>query len=607
MCGIFGYIGSKKALKVVFEGLHNLEYRGYDSAGVASIREGRLLYWKEVGSVSDLEKKVPLDLSLDMAIGHTRWATHGKPSIPNAHPHFDEKKSVAVIHNGIIENHEALRKYLESKGVTFSTETDTEVVACLISHYYEGDFLKAVQRTVANLKGAYALAIIHKDFPDRILAVAHESPLVIGIGEGESFLSSDSHGFINHTRKVVFLSNNELAIVFADRLEIFDATENKIEKTPEELSHHIEEVTKGEFDHYTLKEIFEQPQAVRQALLSRVIEEYGTATFEEINFDINAFQAVERLLIIGCGTSYHAALIGAAMMEEKARLPSSAEIASEFRYRNPIVGEHTLAIAISQSGETADTLAAVRELKAKGAKVLGFCNSYGSTLTRLADATIFLRAGTEVGVCSTKAFVNQVVTLSLFTLLMARLRNMSREEGQLFIEALEALPSKIEEVLDTVPHIEAVAKKYAAFENFFFIGRQYLYPASLEGALKLKEISYLQASGYPAGEMKHGPIALIDENCPTIALMANKKTASKLASNLMEIKARGGKVLAIAEEGMEAEVKRADDVIFVPATLDELAVIPTTVVTQLLAYYIAKERGANIDRPRNLAKSVTVE
>lgn len=609
MCGIFGYVGKKNAVKIVLDGLKRLEYRGYDSAGVAGIVNGNIVYEKEVGKISTLEKKINEDnLQFhDIAIAQTRWATHGKVTRENAHPHFDAKHTLAIVHNGIIENFESLRNELMKKGIKFSTQTDTEVVAQLISSLYEGDILKAVQETVPLLKGSYAFALIHADHPDQVIAVANDAPLVIGVGSNETFIGSDTHSFAAHTREVVFLGDGEIAVVKQNHLEIYDTNRSIVNKKTEQLATHSDDHTKGDFEHYTLKEIFEQPQTLKNAMLSRFVDDYGTAMFEEANFSLNELLAVERIMILACGTSWHAGFVAAYFLEDMARIPVQVEISSEFRYKNPVVPPGTLAIAISQSGETADTLAAVKELKAKGTKIIAICNVHGSTLTREADATLYLRAGTEIGVCSTKAFTSQVTLLALFALLMARMRNLSKHEGQTFLEALKKLPDQVQEVLDNAPNIQAIAKKYAKYENFFFLGRNYMYPTALEGALKLKEISYINANGYPSGEMKHGPIALINEECPTVALCANKLTYDKLISNLMEVKARNGKVIAIAEKGAQGLNNIADDIIYVPETIDALAAIPSAVVTQLLAYYIAKERGADIDQPRNLAKSVTVE
>lgn len=608
MCGIFGYIGSQDAVKMTLGGLKKLEYRGYDSAGIAGVRDGKIYHCKEVGKVSVLEKEVEeADLSLNLAIAQTRWATHGKPNKINAHPHFDQKQSLALVHNGIIENHDALRKGLLSQGIKCISQTDTEVVAHLIGSLYDGDILKAVQQAIPLLKGAFAIALIHRDFPDRIIAVAHESPLIIGIGSNEAFISSDSNAFSAHTREVVFLANAEIAVVKADKLEIYDSSQEQISKHSEFLAAIAEDASKGSYEHYTLKEIHEQPQTIQRALLSRCVDEFGTAEFEELNVDVNEFLSVERILILACGTSWHAGCLASYLFEDKARIPVQVEISSEFRYKNPVIPHGTLVIAISQSGETADTVAAVRELKAKGSKILSICNIPSSSLARESDACIFLRAGPEIGVCSTKAFTGQVVILSLLCLMMARMRHMSKLEGQQFLESLRKLPEQVQNILDNSPHIQTIAKKYSRYQNFFYLGRGYMFPTCLEGALKLKEISYINANGYPAGEMKHGPIALINEECPTVALCANKMTYDKMLSNLMEVKSRNGPIIVIAEKGSKGLEEIADEIIWVPPTIDEVAAILTTVVTQLLAYYIAKERGTDIDQPRNLAKSVTVE
>jgi glucosamine--fructose-6-phosphate aminotransferase (isomerizing) len=607
MCGIFGYVGPRNAVNIVMDGLKRLEYRGYDSAGFAGVQGGQIVYCKEVGQISFLEKEVKKQhLEVPAAIAQTRWATHGKVTKINAHPHFDMQHSLALVHNGIIENHDFLRSQLKEKGVKFVSDTDTEVIAHLIASFYQGDILKAVQKSVTQLKGAYAVALVHRDFPDQIVAIAHEAPLVIGIGNHEAFLSSDPHAFAFYTRQAIYLSNSEIAIIKADSQQVY-STEEPIDKKYHLLNHELSEVSKGNFEHYTLKEIYEQPQTIRNALLSRFLLEYGTAIFEELTFEDVDLLAVERILILACGTSWHAGNVAAYMLEELARIPVQVEISSEFRYKNPIVPPGTFVIAISQSGETADTIAAVREVKAKGAKVLAICNVQGSTLVRESDNTIFLKAGAEIGVCSTKAFTSQVVILSLFTLLMARMRHMTKSEGQHFLEKLLHLPEQVQMVLDKAPQIAEIAHKYAHFENFFYLGRRYMYPTCLEGALKLKEISYINANGYPAGEIKHGPIALIDENCPTVALCADTMTYDKLLSNLMEIKARNGKIFAIAAKKDKHIEEIADDILYIPASSDEIAVVPVTVATQLFAYYVAQIRGSDIDHPRNLAKSVTVE
>jgi len=611
MCGIFAYIGTQNARNISIAGLKNLEYRGYDSSGIASIVDDSLVCHKCVGKISSLEdflsKEAPLG---NMAIAHTRWATHGGATETNAHPHIDEKSSVAVVHNGIIENHAALRRMLIDEACTFRSETDTEVIAHLINKYYDGSILHAVQETMPLLQGSFAIAVIHKNFPDQIIVAAKESPLAIGVGNGETFIASDSNAFLVHTRNVAYLSDSELAVVKADSFEVYDEMMKQVSKETEVLASEAEEISKGKYAHFMLKEIHEQPQTIRNALLARFMEDYGTATFDGIHFDVNELFAVDRIIILACGTSWHAGCIGAYMLQDKVRIPVQVEISSEFRYQNPVVGKNTLVIAISQSGETADTMAAMRELKAKGARVLGICNVQHSSLAREADACLFLRAGAEIGVASTKAFTSQIVVLYLFTIFMARMRHMSKAEGQASLEALQKLPDQLLDVLAQEGHIRQIAKKYAHYDNFFFLGRRYMYPTALEGALKLKEISYINANGYAAGEMKHGPIALINKDCPTVAFCGDTLTCEKMLSNLREVKARNGSVILFAEKDTEELLKDqilADDIVWLPSTCDELATIHAAVGGQLLAYYIALERGTEIDQPRNLAKSVTVE
>jgi len=607
MCGIFGYVGARNAIDIVIEGLRRLEYRGYDSAGLAGVQENQIVFSKEVGKISVLEREVRKQtFQVPAAIAQTRWATHGKATQVNAHPHFDKERSLALVHNGIIENHDDLRRGLKDQGVSFVSETDTEVVAHLIAYHYDGDLLGAIQQAVAQLKGAYAVALVHRDFPDQIIAIAHEAPLVIGIGNHEAFLSSDPRAFAFYTRQAIYLSNSEIAIIKAETQHVY-STHASIDKEYCLLEQEFGEPSKGEFEHYTLKEIYEQPQTIRNALASRFVVEYGTAIFEELTFEDRDLLSVERVLILACGTSWHAGCIAAYMLGELAHISAQVEISSEFRYKNPLIPPGTLVIAISQSGETADTIAAIREVKAKGARVLGVCNVQGSTLVREADETLFLKAGPEIGVCSTKAFTSQVVVLSLFTLLMARMRHMNKTEGQEILEELLHLPEQEQTVLDQASYIAEIARKYVDYESFFFLGRRYMYPTCLEGALKLKEMSYINANGYAAGEVKHGPLALIGEQCPVVALCADRITYGKLLGNLMEIKARHGKILAIASQKDRHLEEIVDDVIYVPVSRDELAVIPVTVVTQLLAYNIAQLRGMDIDHPRHLAKSVTVE
>ncbi len=610
MCGIFGYLGKRDSAKVCIEGLRRLEYRGYDSAGLAGIFEGELVSRKEIGKIAALEDALQsLPMSLDIAISHTRWATHGKPTKENAHPHFDQQNSIAVVHNGIIENHIALREMLKKKGVSFQSDTDSEVIAQLISHFYEGDFLLSVQKALALLQGFWGLAVIHKNHPDQIVTAARENPIAIGLhpNRTEAYVASDANAFDNSDLDVVFLRNNEVALITQEHVKIFDSTSAPVSVTMNRLGLENQVITKNGFEHFMLKEIFEQPHTVQQAFHNRFIDDYGTAEFENLELTPKELLSVRRILILACGTSWHAGSIAASLLEDKARIPTQAEIASEFRYKNPIVSEDTLVIAISQSGETLDTIAAVREVKSKGAKVLGICNVRNSTLTREADHCIYLRAGPEISVCSTKAFTSQLTVLSLFTLLMARLRHMSKEEGQAFLSELQQLPDKIQMILAQKEDIKRIADKYAGYENFFFLGRHYMFTTSLEAALKLKEISYLNALGYPAGEMKHGPIALVNPNLPVIGMCGNKRTYEKMLSNLMEVKARGAPIVAFAPADAPDIESVTDDLILLPPIIDELACIPYSIAAQLFAYYIAKKRGTDIDQPRNLAKSVTVE
>lgn len=614
MCGIFGYIGPRNPSTVCLTGLKQLKYRGYDSAGIAGILGGKIFACKEVGKIDSLENALEeKPLRLDLAIAHTRWATHGKPSKENAHPHFDhalpEAQSIAVVHNGIIENHFALRQMLESAGRTFYSDTDTEVIAQLISYFYQGEFLPAVQKALSLLQGFWGIALIHKDHPNQIIAAARENPIAIGrsLTSAETFISSDANAFCEPNLDVMFLRNNEVALITPDKIEVFDQMSCPVEKSMERFEGASMAASKNGYAHFMLKEIFEQPQTIQQAFQGRLVPEFGTVEFEDLTFSPSDLLAIRRIVILACGTSWHAGGIAASLLEDKARIPTQAEIASEFRYKNPILSQDTLVIAISQSGETLDTIAAVREVKSKGAKVLALCNVRNSTLTREADCTLFLRAGPEISVCSTKAFTSQLTVLSLFTLLMARLRHMNKEDGQLFLSEIQALPEKVEQVLRRHGEIQRLAKKYARYNSFFFLGRHYMFTTSLESALKLKEISYINAQGYPAGEMKHGPIALVDSELAVVGLCGNTHTIEKMISNLMEMKARGAPLLAIAPEGSLEVEKVATDVLYLPPICDWLAGILYSVATQLLAYYIALERGTDIDQPRNLAKSVTVE
>lgn len=589
MCGIFGYIGPNPLLKCL-EGLQRLEYRGYDSAGIAGINGGKIVFCKEAGKLSALKKSIRLS-ELDLAIGHTRWATHGKVTNENAHPHLDAQETVALVHNGIIENYDSLREELKQSGVTFTSETDTEVVAQLIAKHYSGNLLEAVQNTLPLLKGHFAIALIHKNHPNQIIAAARECPLSIGYNQSEVIISSDPNALIGSTLNVLFLRNDEIAHVEKGKIDIYDKNREIIVKKTERIDGEIKAPTKEGFEHFMLKEIFEQPVTIQKAFLGRLHE--GKVQFANLSEE---FRKAKRVWFVGCGTSSHAGQIGTLFLEDIARIPATSEIASEARYR--IIPPDTLVVAISQSGETADTISAVREIRAKGHKVIGVCNVTNSTLTRETDGCIFLNAGPEMSVCSTKAFTSQIATLYLFAFYMA---------GRKVPDELRKIADHIAKVLEEAPKIEQVAKKYSHYSNFFYMGRRYMFPTCLEAALKLKEITYVNANGYPAGELKHGPIALIDTQFPVVAFCGNHQTHEKIVSNLQEVKARGAPVLAFAPESLKIVSKIADDVIWLPDTIDELAPFASSVAGQLFAYYFAKTRGCDIDQPRNLAKSVTVE
>lgn len=609
MCGIFGHVGGKNSLAKCLKGLKLLEYRGYDSAGIAGMHRGQLYCFKEKGKISELEKILEERmLPLKTAIGHTRWATHGGVSRENAHPHFDQKKEIALVHNGILENHQSLRSMLKQQGMHFVSETDTEVIVQLISFFYKNDIVEALQKALALMKGFWGIVLIHKKHPDQIFATARGNPIVIGTSPAkkEAFVSSDFYAFDRDDLNLYFLQDDEIAVLSKNEVSFFDKFSNTLSKIPEHLSIPKREISKGNYEHYMLKEIFEQPQAIRNAFEKYLNVDSQTVEFEGLSSQ--ELNSIENIVILGCGSSWHAASIGAAQMEKIARIPASAHIASEFRFSDPILSPKTLVIAISQSGETLDTLAAIRMVKSKGSKVLAICNVPSSLLTRESDATILQHAGPEVSVCSTKAFTSQLTILSLFCLYMARLRKMDPTQEQEFLQHLLKLPQVAERILDQSALIVKYAKKYAVYSNFFFLGRQYMYPASLEAALKLKEISYLNASGYPGGELKHGPIALVDEQCVIIGLLGNEQTLDKMLSNLIEVKARGGMLLAFVSEEHKIKVQEiVPDCIALPALPDYLASIPYSIAMQLLAYGIAKERNTNIDKPRNLAKAVTVE
>lgn len=610
MCGIVGYIGSKEAVPILLEGLKRLEYRGYDSAGIAVISNGSLVVEKQPGKILGLEQSLTnKTIHGNIGIAHTRWATHGHPSRENAHPHTDCTGRIAMIHNGIIENYSALKKELEANGHHFKTETDTEALVHLIEEYYKThqNLEEAVRIALSKVEGTYGIAVICLDEPDIIIAARKGSPLVLGVGDGEFVVASDVAAIIRHTKKVTYLDDNEIVVVNRNKYLIKTVDNLEVNKKIEKISFDPDKIEKGGYDHFMLKEIMEQPQTIEDAMRGRLLSEEGTARLGGIRHELESLLYAPQILFTACGTSWHAALIGEYMIEEFVRTPVEVEYASEFRYRDPVIERGYVMFVISQSGETADTLAALREAKRKGAKVLGIVNVVGSTIARESDAGIYLHAGPEIGVASTKAFTSQITVLSLLTLLLARMRSMGASKGAEIVREMQALPDKVAKILENHQIIKEIAEEYHKSQNFLYLGRGYNFPVALEGALKLKEISYIHAEGYPAAEMKHGPIALIDENMPVVFIATRDSTYEKIISNIEEVRARKGRIIVIATEGDEDIKKRADHAIYVPPTLEFLTPILTIIPLQLLAYYIAILRGCDVDQPRNLAKSVTVE
>ncbi|MGH7516291.1 MAG: glutamine--fructose-6-phosphate transaminase (isomerizing) [Gemmatimonadales bacterium] len=609
MCGIVGYIGPRPAAHLLIDGLRRLEYRGYDSAGIAVVNGTGLKIHKAAGKLSTLEQQLDGNLPLGtLGIGHTRWATHGAPTTPNAHPHTDQSGRIAVIHNGIIENASAIRKALVQRGHTFRSETDTEVLAHLVGEFYRGNLEEAVANALRDVEGAYGLAFISADEPNVLVAARKGSPLLLGVGENEWFVASDASPLLQYTRSVIYLDDGELAVLTREGYRVRTLDTARISKPIAQIDWDLATIERGGYPHFMLKEIFEQPESLRNTLRGHLLEDEGTARVSGLNLSDEQLAKVQRIVITACGTSWHSGLIGEYMLEEMARIPVEVEYASEFRYRNPVVDEHTLVIGVSQSGETADTLAAIREAKQRGARTIGVVNVVGSTIAREVDGGIYLHAGPEVGVASTKAFTSQVAALSLVALRIARLRSLSVLHGRQIIQALDRLPDQMAAILQRSEEIERLAERFlATTHNALYLGRGVNFPVALEGALKLKEISYIHAEGYPAAEMKHGPIALIDENMPVVFIAPRDAVHPKIVSNIEEVKARGGKVIALVNAG-DAEIERLADATFeIPETLDLLTPILTSIPLQLLAYFVAVRRGCNVDQPRNLAKSVTVE
>jgi len=611
MCGIIGYIGTKDAREIIINGLKRLEYRGYDSAGIALVN-GETKIFKCAGRVKDLEDLVnKSSFNGTMGMGHTRWATHGEPNELNAHPQVSYKGNFVVVHNGIIENYATLKKHLESRGVKFSSQTDTEVLANLIEHLYiEGDLTaeQAITSALNRVVGAYGLVIICTNEPDRLFAAKKGSPLVIGVGEGENFIASDATPIVEFTQRVIYLNDDDLAIIKKDELILKTLRNDNIQPEVKEIDLKIGEIDKEGFAHFMLKEIFEQPRAIHDTFRGRILPDNSGVMLGGLHNVIESMSQAERIIIIACGTSWHAGLVGEYIFEEYTRIPVEVEYASEFRYRNPIINKGDFVIAISQSGETADTLAAVKLAREKGAKVIGICNVVGSSIPRETDAGVYTHAGPEIGVASTKAFTTQVLVLAMMAFEIGHMKGIiSNASYKELITELSAIPGKIENALKVNDQALELAKVFQNTHNALYLGRGYLFPVALEGALKLKEISYIHAEGYPAAEMKHGPIALIDENMPVVVVATKDDTYEKIVSNIQEIKARKGNVIAIVTEGDEIISKMADYVLEVPETLPIFSGLLAVIPLQLFSYHIAVLRGCNVDQPRNLAKSVTVE
>jgi glucosamine--fructose-6-phosphate aminotransferase (isomerizing) len=608
MCGIIGYIGSRGATPLLLEGLKRMEYRGYDSAGVAVMNGSGVETRKAAGKISELERALATSpVNGDLGIGHTRWATHGVPNECNAHPHIDCKGNIAVVHNGIIENSGTLKKELIAHGHTFVSETDTEVIAHLIEEAFDGNLEDAVIEALWQIEGTYGIAVVSSQDKNKIVAARKGSPLLIGLGDGEYYVASDVSAILAQTREVVYLDDGDVAVLTRDGYTVLNQRAQQLERRVSKIDWDLDQIERGGFDHFMLKEIFEQPATVENAMRGRLLRDQGTSKLGGLNMTDEELLRFDNILITACGTSWHSALIGEHMLESLARIPVEVEYASELRYRNPIVTDRTLCIVISQSGETADTLAAMREAKARGARTYGIVNVVGSTIARESDGGIYVHAGPEIGVASTKAFTSQVIALLLFTLKLARLRNLSMVDGKEIIDDMLALPAQIQSILDRASEVETIADEFKDAQNFLYLGRGYSFPTALEGALKLKEISYIHAEGYPAAEMKHGPIALIDENMPVLFIAPHDSVFDKVVSNVQEVKARGGRVVAITTRDEESLHGKLDYEFRIPETKDLLTPVLASVPLQLLAYYIAVKRGANVDQPRNLAKSVTVE
>jgi glucosamine--fructose-6-phosphate aminotransferase (isomerizing) len=612
MCGIVGYFGKRNAAEILVDGLRRMEYRGYDSAGVACLHEGRIGVVKNPGKIKELRSRVDASDSAELrsavqGIGHTRWATHGPPTEINAHPHLDASGRFAMVHNGIIENYRDIKAGLAQQGIECVSDTDSEVLVQLIAYCYRDSLEEAVSEALKKIKGTYGIVVMSDHEPGKLVAARCGSPIVIGVGQDETVVASDASAIIPHTRDAVYLEDFDMAVITEAGVQMFDLQHAPVNREVTAMEWEEGAAEKGEYAHFMLKEMFEQPHAIRNSIRGRLDFDMGTAILSGLDFSPRDAALIGRVLVVGCGTSLHAGMVGEYAFEEMAGIPAEVEQAAEFRYRNPIVSPQDLVVAISQSGETADTLAAVREARHKGAVVAGLCNVVGSTIARETGRGVYLHAGPEIGVASTKAFTCQVAVMLMMALKIARTRRMPRHAGEELSRWIERLPELVQQVLDRNEAIKAVAEKYARVDNAFFIGRGYLFPVAMEGALKLKEISYVHAEGYHAAELKHGPIALLDENTPVVALLNNIPGRDKTLGNAEECKARKAPVIAVVSEGDEQAAEEFDDIIVVPDCPPCITPVPTAVALQLFAYHVAAARGCEIDQPRNLAKSVTVE
>lgn len=612
MCGIVGYVGSRDCLPIILEGLRRLEYRGYDSAGVALLREGQFFIQKKSGKVADLDKALTIggdSLHATIGMGHTRWATHGEPNDINAHPHWDAKREIAIVHNGIIENYVAIKTKLLREGHTFLGGTDTEVLAHLIGDMYARtrELSAAVRLALAEVEGTYGLVVMSVHEPTRMIVARRGSPLIVGIGDGENFVASDASAIVEHTRSVVYLEDGEVSELTPETVRTRTIQDVAVEKVVQEVTLELSQIERGGFDHFMLKEIHEQPETMRNAMRGRLQVEKGDVVLGGLREVKDRLLQARRIVIVGCGTSWHAGLAGEYMLEKIARIPTEVEYVSEFRYREPVITSDDVVFLISQSGETADTLAALREAKAKGATVLGIVNVVGGSIPRETHGGVYIHAGPEIGVASTKAFTSQLTTIGLITLMLARAKGMSEDDGKVLANELASLPAKAARILDHRESVKKIAEEFKDSEHFLFLGRGANFPVALEGALKLKEISYIHAEGYPAAEMKHGPIALIDRNMPVVFIVPKDAIYDKVVSNIEEVRARKGRIIAVANEDDRDIERLAEFVIRVPRTYGFFGPILNVIPLQLLAYYAAVARGTNVDQPRNLAKSVTVE